>query len=206
MLANLLVFITAIVFVEPYKRKRLAQTFEERVTEMTAQVERRIEGGVERVLRGVLARDGMAAETEALLIANTILPEESATASVVEEEAKAATTEVIQDSKSGDAPSLSPPVPRGPYIPFLPAWVRLPSFTIPSSVPSYESLVARLPTVDAETPRELLETSKDALDASREFVERGVEHEGRERDLLVVGAGGVAVGAGLAGIIWGFFR
>lgn len=34
---NLLVFITAILFVEPWKRRRLAQTFEKKVEEMTAE-------------------------------------------------------------------------------------------------------------------------------------------------------------------------
>lgn len=51
MLANLAVFVTAIVFVEPWKRKRLADTFERRVVELTGEVE----GVVERELGSLRA-------------------------------------------------------------------------------------------------------------------------------------------------------
>ncbi|CAE6433939.1 unnamed protein product [Rhizoctonia solani] len=46
LVANMLVFVLAIVFVEPWKRKRLAQTFENRITEMSEETRRLVEGGM----------------------------------------------------------------------------------------------------------------------------------------------------------------
>ncbi|CEL62450.1 Sensitive to high expression protein 9 homolog, mitochondrial OS=Cryptococcus neoformans var, neoformans serotype D (strain JEC21 / ATCC MYA-565) GN=SHE9 PE=3 SV=1 [Rhizoctonia solani AG-1 IB] len=46
LVANIIVFVLAIVVVEPWKRKRLAQTFENRITEMSEETRRLVEGGM----------------------------------------------------------------------------------------------------------------------------------------------------------------
>lgn len=46
---NLFVFITAIIFVEPWKRKRLAQTFEKKVEELSRDSDVRLEAGMGNV-------------------------------------------------------------------------------------------------------------------------------------------------------------
>ncbi|CAE6455178.1 unnamed protein product [Rhizoctonia solani] len=46
LVANIVVFVLAIVVVEPWKRKRLAQTFENRITEMSEETRRLVEGGM----------------------------------------------------------------------------------------------------------------------------------------------------------------
>lgn len=221
MLANLLVFITAIVFVEPYKRKRLAQTFEVRVGEMTDRVEAGVEAGVERVLRALEAR-GVEGAGAALQGAAAMGGEEKvAVAAAALDEPKAAVVEPVAAAAAtaaeekiilpADTPPPSPPAAPKRYIPFLPSFTiptsfSLPSISLPTSLPTPSTLSSHLPSLSSSTPQDLLDTSKDALDASREFVARGIAEEGRERDLLVVGAGGAVAGAGLAGIVWGLFR
>ncbi|KZT56363.1 mitochondrial distribution and morphology family 33, partial [Calocera cornea HHB12733] len=61
---NLVVFVGAVLFVEPWKRKRLAETFEKRVVEMTGEMEGVVKeevtrlvarlGEMEQLLRGVV--------------------------------------------------------------------------------------------------------------------------------------------------------
>ncbi|KAF8755208.1 Sensitive high expression protein 9, mitochondrial [Rhizoctonia solani] len=46
LVANIVVFVLAIVVVEPWKRKRLAQTFENRITEMSEETRKLVEGGM----------------------------------------------------------------------------------------------------------------------------------------------------------------
>ncbi|KAG8738499.1 sensitivity to high expression protein she9 [Ceratobasidium sp. 414] len=46
LVANMVVFVLAIVLVEPWKRKRLAETFERRITEMSEQTREMIGGGM----------------------------------------------------------------------------------------------------------------------------------------------------------------
>ncbi|KAH7336849.1 mitochondrial distribution and morphology family 33, partial [Rhizoctonia solani] len=46
LVANMVVFVLAIVLVEPWKRKRLAQTFERRITEMSEETRKLVEGGM----------------------------------------------------------------------------------------------------------------------------------------------------------------
>lgn len=54
---NLLVFITAILFVEPWKRRRLAQTFERKVEEMTGETNATFEAKTDELVAHLLKQD-----------------------------------------------------------------------------------------------------------------------------------------------------
>ncbi|KAJ7598802.1 Mdm33 family-domain-containing protein [Mycena floridula] len=53
---NLLVFLTAIVVVEPWKRRRLAETFEQKITEMNQEYRQALEGAMGNVEKLLEAR------------------------------------------------------------------------------------------------------------------------------------------------------
>ncbi|EPT05178.1 hypothetical protein FOMPIDRAFT_1080358, partial [Fomitopsis schrenkii] len=57
--ANLLVFVVAILFVEPWKRRRLAQTFERKVEEMSAENAARLESAAEAIEKRMEVQDRM---------------------------------------------------------------------------------------------------------------------------------------------------
>jgi sensitive to high expression protein 9, mitochondrial len=50
---NLLVFILAILIVEPWKRRRLAQTFEKRIQELSEETRQLVDGGIQNLLRHI---------------------------------------------------------------------------------------------------------------------------------------------------------
>ncbi|KAF7299355.1 NADPH--cytochrome P450 reductase [Mycena indigotica] len=60
---NLLVFVTAIIFVEPWKRRRLAMTFEKKIEEMEAEYKGVVEAGMADIARKI---EKVVAETRAL--------------------------------------------------------------------------------------------------------------------------------------------
>ncbi|VDB85564.1 unnamed protein product [Peniophora sp. CBMAI 1063] len=63
---NVLVFITAIIFVEPWKRKRLAQTFERKVEELEREHRATVETAVERLEGKLSEQDALIAQLVAL--------------------------------------------------------------------------------------------------------------------------------------------
>lgn len=193
MVANLLVFITAIVFVEPYKRKRLALTFEERVTEMTAQVETRIENGVGRILLA-LEEEREKKEGEGLV---EKLKKRVAGGGATSSTAITPSVDIVESpppplpsapTPPTPIPTASPPLPK-PYTPLIQTLTF-------SSLPSFPTT---LPTLTSQTPHDILLKTQDLVSETKDFVEKGWEGEGRERDLMVVAGGGVMLGGGL---IW----
>ena len=199
MVANLLVFVTAIVFVEPYKRKRLAQTFEERVTEMTAQVETRIENGVGRVLLAMEEQqekreregEGLVEKLKRVAGAGGLTSSATATPS-----GKGSPEEDLVESLPLPPSSTpSPPPKPKPYRPFI-------SMSTLSSLPSLPTL-SFLPIITAQTPHAVLLKTQDLASDAKEFVEKGLEGEGMERDLMVVAGGGAVLGGGLLWALWG---
>ncbi|KAI6039674.1 Mdm33 family-domain-containing protein [Pisolithus marmoratus] len=59
---NLVVFVAAIVFVEPWKRKRLAQTFERKVEELGAETKAAVDEGAKRIEERMANQERLLAE------------------------------------------------------------------------------------------------------------------------------------------------
>lgn len=206
---NLVVFVTAIIVVEPWKRAKLASTFDDRVGIMT----REMEGVVERALGKVEAEMRQMREMQGVKAVEAVEPLAPAVASVVASSVDpsdlAIPTAPAPDEGAASSPEQVEAAPPTPWTPFLPRRLSLPPFSLPASL-------STPPT--RETPREVLDASVHALErsrdasvhalkASRSFVREGWEHEGRERDLLVVGGTGAVVGGGVVlGVVAAFFR
>ncbi|KAI0731981.1 Mdm33 family-domain-containing protein [Fomitopsis betulina] len=86
--ANLLVFITAILFVEPWKRRRLAQTFERKVEEMSAENAARLESTAESINKRMDVQDRMLSQVMETVYYTTqpsgALPSEAVEVAVVD--------------------------------------------------------------------------------------------------------------------------
>ncbi|CAE7050985.1 unnamed protein product [Rhizoctonia solani] len=67
LVANMVVFVLAIVLVEPWKRKRLAQTFERRITEMSEETRQLVEGGMKGLEEHFEKQDGVLAALAAVV-------------------------------------------------------------------------------------------------------------------------------------------
>ncbi|KAG8690882.1 sensitivity to high expression protein she9 [Ceratobasidium sp. 423] len=67
LVANIVVFVLALVFVEPWKRKRLAQTFENRITEMSEETRRLVEGGMKGLEEHFEKQEGVLAALAAVV-------------------------------------------------------------------------------------------------------------------------------------------
>lgn len=67
LVANMVVFVLAIVLVEPWKRKRLAQTFERRITEMSAETRELVEGGIKGLEEHFEKQEGVLAALAAVV-------------------------------------------------------------------------------------------------------------------------------------------
>ena len=87
--ANLLVFVAAILFVEPWKRRRLAQTFERKVEEMSAENAARLESTAEAIEKRMEVQDRMLSQIMETVYYTTQpsegLPSEAVEAAVVDE-------------------------------------------------------------------------------------------------------------------------
>jgi sensitive to high expression protein 9 len=59
---NVVVFLLAIVVVEPWKRRRLAQTFEKKVEEMTTETQALIESGSAKLEKRLVKQEGLISE------------------------------------------------------------------------------------------------------------------------------------------------
>lgn len=59
---NVVVFLLAIVVVEPWKRRRLAQTFEKKVEEMTTETQALIESGSAKLDKRLVKQEGLISE------------------------------------------------------------------------------------------------------------------------------------------------
>lgn len=59
---NVVVFILAIIVVEPWKRRRLAQTFEKKVEEMAAETQALIESGIAKLDKRLVKQEGLTSE------------------------------------------------------------------------------------------------------------------------------------------------
>lgn len=59
---NVVVFILAIIVVEPWKRRRLAQTFEKKVEEMAAETHALIESGIAKLDKRLVKQEGLTSE------------------------------------------------------------------------------------------------------------------------------------------------
>lgn len=163
---------------------------------MTAQVETRIEAGIGRVLVALeereKAKEGVIERLKRVAAgATTTTTASTSSTPLVEDPAIPSTTTPPSPPTSPTPTQLEPK----PYHPLF----HTPAFTL-SSLPT---LLPSLPTLTSQTPHDLLEGAKDVADRSKEFVEKGWEGEGRERDLMVVAGGSAVVGGGL---IWALFR
>ncbi|EUC60279.1 She9/Mdm33 family protein [Rhizoctonia solani AG-3 Rhs1AP] len=67
LIANMVVFVLAIVLVEPWKRKRLAQTFERRITEMSEETRQLVEGGMKGLEEHFDKQEGVLAALAAVV-------------------------------------------------------------------------------------------------------------------------------------------
>ncbi|KAJ1303464.1 hypothetical protein OPQ81_011652 [Rhizoctonia solani] len=67
LIANIVVFVLAIVLVEPWKRKRLAQTFERRITEMSEETRKLVEGGMKGLEEHFEKQEGVLAALAAVV-------------------------------------------------------------------------------------------------------------------------------------------
>ena len=83
---NLVVFVVAIVFVEPWKRTRLAQTFERKVEELGAETKLLVDEGRARIEERLENQERLLAELLNEASIHTTAPSFSALAEVVEEQ------------------------------------------------------------------------------------------------------------------------
>ncbi|WVQ80045.1 hypothetical protein IAT38_002146 [Cryptococcus sp. DSM 104549] len=142
LLVNLVVFMGAVVVVEPWKRRRLVEKLEERVAGMMEKVDKKL-GGVEAHLERVvavgaghtLARESASAAKEEILEDAAI---EEAAVELVSTEPEVADLPA--------APAQSDPIFAVPELPVLPVfhplvtatWVGLPEYLDPVTKPSQE--------------------------------------------------------------------
>ncbi|TYJ52124.1 hypothetical protein B9479_007278 [Cryptococcus floricola] len=128
---NLIVFIGAVLIVEPWKRKRLVEKLEERVSSMMAKVDQRLEG-VEGHLERVVA---VGAGPEAAKALSAV--EERAKVEVVQEEQAplelaSSIPEIVSPSLAPSLPSPSPATISGPL-------------SLPTIHPFFTQTLANLP-------------------------------------------------------------
>ncbi|KDN36971.1 hypothetical protein RSAG8_10505, partial [Rhizoctonia solani AG-8 WAC10335] len=67
LIANIVVFVLAIALVEPWKRKRLAQTFERRITEMSEETRKLVDGGMKGLEEHFEKQEGVLAALAAVV-------------------------------------------------------------------------------------------------------------------------------------------
>lgn len=72
---NMLVFLLAIVFIEPWKRRRLAQTFERKVEEMSAQSAELLESKAEALAKRFEGQDRLLSQIMEMVHYNSQVPE-----------------------------------------------------------------------------------------------------------------------------------
>jgi sensitive to high expression protein 9, mitochondrial len=90
---NLLVFVLAIVLVEPWKRKRLAQTFEKKIEEMEAEYRDTLDDNVKRL------QEQLEDQTKVLLALSELVSKVEA--------AKISASEEVVEEKDDDEPPLT---------------------------------------------------------------------------------------------------
>ncbi|KAG2152990.1 Mdm33 family-domain-containing protein [Suillus bovinus] len=89
---NVVVFILAIMVVEPWKRRRLAQTFEKKVEEMAAETQALIESGIAKLDERLVKQEGLTSEIveraayDARDLSSEFLPVPAVTVSVAGEQ------------------------------------------------------------------------------------------------------------------------
>lgn len=172
-----MVFITAIVVVEPWKRKRMVESFERKVEEMRVGIEDRLD----RVGAPSSQGDGESLKG-------------------IWEELKRLKIERDPPTE----PQLSLPSIECPPSPTLPTEPTPPSGRILTFLPEFPFV--HLSPQHVPSPSDLLQSSQHTLASTQAFVQTGWDVQGRERDLLVVGAGAAVTGGLIVGLLREFMR
>lgn len=184
MVANLVVFMSAIVFVEPWKRRRLAETFERRVVDLAAEVGSLVEKEVGALREELRRGAGAVGEGERAVEVETVEKSEER----AREEQSALLSQLIQEALS----SLPPTDPTDPPPP--------PTSTTSRLLPSLPSLPS-LSSLTSTSPSAILDFSSASLASSAAFVRTGWANDGLERDAMVLGGAGFAVGGLVAAVV-----
>lgn len=182
---NAVLFLGAIVLVEPWKRRRMVEGFEGRVREMTEEVRREVEGlkgEITRALASTGAGAGELSKVSSLEGTTDVLPPLD-----VDDTSPPALVDDSPTTPSPTAPLPSSSTPEGvPRPPRPPLLNRFPTF--PYFLPSSYALT--LPS------RALSSTRVHAITAWR-------EEDSKERGVLLATGAGVVLGAVLAGLFRG---
>ncbi|CED85020.1 Mitochondrial distribution and morphology family 33, fungi [Phaffia rhodozyma] len=203
MIANLIVFITAIIFVEPWKRKRMVESFETKVEEMRVGLEKKLDvvglglstGAGAEAEQSYEVREGEEKRLQDGLDLSRELWEEIKLLKAERDQARLqvqppitslslpASSSLLEFSLASTTPT--PPTFCPPVISFHQSY---PYVTL-----SYQSF--------SNLPQTVIQSSSQALSSTRSFLLSGWNNEGTERDLVIVGAGAAISGGLIVGIL-----